>query len=126
MNMRKIAEGRRLAIQMLTEIDEYTNRGEVPDPDKYHFEEADISDDEYLPYRDGPQDNIVARYVARIGNDPAILEGFGQVLTDYVANTFGGLIKGVWAYTPAWRRRRKERIRKWRQSRAAPDAKVAA
>jgi hypothetical protein len=103
---------------MLSEMDEYTGRGKVRDADKYHFEEGDISHGAYLPYRDGPQDNIIERYVALIGNDTAILEGFGQILTDYVAHTFEGLIMGVWAYTPAWRHRRKERIRKWRQSNA--------
>ena len=41
---RRIAEGRKLAIAMLTEMHEYTNRTNVPDAGKYNLEDGDISD----------------------------------------------------------------------------------
>lgn len=36
------------------------------------------------------QDNIIARYIRAIKDNPDLIEGFGAVLTDYVAACAGG------------------------------------
>jgi hypothetical protein len=43
---------------------------------------------EYHPGRE--QDNILARYIRTIKDNPDLIEGFGAVLTDYIAACAGG------------------------------------
>jgi len=86
-NPRTEADGRRLAQQMLVEIEDANERMlQLMDYDAYD----DGRDGERMVYRRKPQCNLVAHYIARCGGNEAVLAGFGKVLTDYLASVAMG------------------------------------
>lgn len=84
--------GRKLAVQLIDEIDENHGNG-----GRYDYDAC--GDDPSEPggvFRTGPQDNIVLRYLHRIGDAHEARKGFTSVLTDVLCTW---QINGTYKYT---------------------------
>jgi len=92
------AAGRKLAVALLAEVEEHDDRRRSKDTNglpswgRFDFD-AYIPDtaEGDLPVRAGPQDNIVLRYLERIGDAAEARKGFTAVLTDALASVYCSL-----------------------------------
>jgi len=117
MSARKKVDGRELAIKMLLTIERNCHRGGIVGQGNYCIWDGDISDGEYVPNRDdpnAPQDNIVAREIAKLNGDPEQIKRFGAILTDWISCSHVG-DRNLDAYSPEWERRTAERISEYQK-----------